>query len=184
MSETANGRLEARATGEEPRIVVLGVGNLLCGDEGVGVRVLRELAARYHVPGNVTLVDAGTAGLRVLFLMDGADRVVVVDAVDVGAPAGTVVRLQPEEVHPPADPVISNHEAGPLEALAVLGAVTGRAVPAVIVGVQPGDVSPWNDRLSGPVSASLPLAVEAVVEELAAAGVAVTPRASGGQPNA
>lgn len=174
MSE---GDPEARA-----RVVVLGVGNLLRRDEGVGVLLVRELLARYRLPPGVRAVDAGTAGLRVLPLLEGADRVVVVDAVDVGAPAGTVVRLAPEELPPAAAPSLSVHEAGPLETLEVLAAVRGRTVPAVVVGVQPGDLSPWDDRLTEPVRAALPEALAAVVAELEAVGVVVEPREPGGGP--
>ncbi len=181
MCEAAGSlRCQAEAHPAPPRVVVLGVGNLLRRDEGVGVRVVRQLSARYELPPEVTVVDAGTASLRALPLLEGAERVVVVDAVDVGMPPGTVVRLAPEAVPPATMPVLSLHEAGPLEALAVLSSLSGRRVPAVVIGIQPGDLSPWDDRLTGPVREAVPRALAAVVAELGAAGAAVRPRGSVG----
>ncbi|MGZ5480287.1 MAG: hydrogenase maturation protease, partial [Candidatus Aminicenantales bacterium] len=71
------------------KTVVLGLGNILLGDEGVGVRVVEELERTGGVPG-VDLVDGGTAGFSLLSFFDGARLVVVVDAADDGAPPGTV----------------------------------------------------------------------------------------------
>jgi hydrogenase maturation protease len=162
-----------------PRVVVLGVGNVLRRDEGVGVRVVQELQARYHLPPGVAVVDGGTAGLRLLPLLERAEGLVLVDAVDGGAPPGTVLRLLPRQAWSPGRPVLSVHETGPLEVLAVLEALRGRAIPTVIVGVQPGDLSAWDDRLSEPVRAAVPRAVAAVVAELAAAGISAAPREPG-----
>jgi len=150
-----------------PRVVVLGVGNVLRRDEGVGVRVVQELEARYRLPAGVAVVDGGTAGL------------ILVDAVDGGAPPGTVLRLLPRQAWSPGRPVLSVHETGPVEVLAVLEALRGRPIPTVIVGVQPGDLSAWDDRLTEPVRAAVPRAVAAVVAELAAAGISAAPREPG-----
>ena len=154
-----------------PRVVVLGVGNLLRRDEGIGVRVVQELATRYRFPPQVTLVDGGTAGLRLLPLLEGADRLIIVDAVDVGAAPGTVLVLRPEDAEVAPRPAISLHEMGPLEVLAMLEATTGRHPPTTIVGIQPADLSPWNETLSEPVARALPEAVARTLAELRRWGV-------------
>jgi hydrogenase maturation protease len=76
------------------KTVVLGLGNILLGDEGVGVHVVEELRRAGGLPG-VELVDGGTAGFRLLPYFDGARLVVVVDAAADGAPPGTVTLTRP-----------------------------------------------------------------------------------------
>lgn len=164
-----------------PRIVVLGVGNLLRRDEGVGVRVIQELRARYRFPAHVTLVDAGTAALRLLPLLEDADHLIVVDAVDVGAAPGTVVVVRPEDAEVAPSPGLSLHEMGPLEALALLEATTGRRPSTTIVGVQPADLAPWDDALSEPVARALPQAVQHVLKILEGLGVPIDARSGSGQ---
>ncbi len=156
-------------------ILVLGVGNLLRQDEGVGVRVIKELVANYYLPETVTVVDGGTAGFRLLPLLMDARRLIIVDALDVGAPPGTVIECTPEDLE---SPVLSAslHEAGPMELLVELEAATGQSIPTVIVGVQPANLSPWNDTLSEPVAAAVSEAVARVITVLSRCGVVVVRR--------
>ena len=97
--------------GRPPRTVVLGLGNILLGDEGVGVRVVEELERSGGLPG-VELVDGGTAGFSLLSYFDGAALVVVVDAAADGAPPGTVTLTRPEVsgTYPAA---LTPHDVGP-----------------------------------------------------------------------
>ena len=82
-------------TAEAPRrTVVLGIGNILLGDEGVGVHVVEELRRAGGIPG-VELVDGGTAGLALLSCFDNAGLVVIIDAAADGAPPGTVAVSEP-----------------------------------------------------------------------------------------
>jgi len=157
------------------------VGNLLRRDEGIGVRVIQALRARYRFPANVRLVDAGTATLRLLPLLEGADHLIVVDAVDVGAAPGTVLLLRPEDAEVAPAPGLSLHEMGPLEALALLEATTGHRLSTTIVGVQPADLSPWDDTLSEPVARALPEAVGQVLNALERLGVQVDARSGSGE---
>jgi hydrogenase maturation protease len=108
--------------GRPSRTVVLGLGNILLGDEGVGVRVVEELERRGGIPG-VELVDGGTAGFQLLPFFDGAGLVVIVDAAADGRPAGTVSQSRPAFLkdHPPA---LTPHDVGLkniLDALALSG---------------------------------------------------------------
>jgi hydrogenase maturation protease len=83
-----------RSAGPPRRTVVLGLGNILLGDEGVGVRVVEELQRSGGLPG-VELVDGGTAGFSLLPYFDGAGLVVIVDAAADGSPPGTVTVARP-----------------------------------------------------------------------------------------
>lgn len=100
---------DARA-GMPLKTVVLGLGNILLGDEGVGVHVVEELRRSGGLPG-VELVDGGTAGFSLLPFFDGAGLVVVVDAAADGAPPGTVTLTRPafDAAFPP---VLTPHDVG------------------------------------------------------------------------
>ncbi len=155
------------------QIVVLGVGNLLCRDEGIGVRVLQELTTQYQMPASVTLIDGGTAGLRLLPLLEQADHLIVVDAVDAGVTPGTVLVFGPEMAETKMSPQVSLHEMGPMELLAMLEASSGQRLPTTIIGVQPADISPWDDTLSEAVTRAMPQAISHVLAELKRLGVRV-----------
>ena len=159
----------------ERRILVMGVGNPLMRDEGIGPRVIELLLSGYDFPPHVEVVDAGTMGLTILNLLDGIDELVVIDAVkDTGHSPGTVLVMSPEDLAP--NQVL--HSLHDLRLVDVLenAALIGKAPHAVIVGVQIERIEPWVLELSETVEAALPIAVAAVLEELAALGVTPTPR--------
>ena len=89
----------------DPRILVLGVGNTLMGDDGVGVHAVRALADGYEIPANVLVVDGGVAGLRLLGEIAAADYLIIVDAVRRGGVPGSIYRLRPGRSSPASRPV-------------------------------------------------------------------------------
>ena len=109
----------------DERVIVLGIGNPLVEDEGVGVRVAETLMAGYRFPEDVEVMDAGTMGMGMLGIFKEYAHVVVVDAVDeTGEPAGTIVRMSPEEIAP-SQVLHSLHDvklADVLQAAALMGA--------------------------------------------------------------
>ncbi|MEW6324873.1 MAG: hydrogenase maturation protease [Nitrospirota bacterium] len=157
---------------QPPSIVVLGVGNLLMGDDGVGVRAVRELVRRYALPPAVRVAEGGAATSRLLDEMGHATHLIAVDAVMGGGPPGAVYRLASDRL-PARRPAVSTHGIGLVELLSLMAAI-GRPPAARIVGVQPLAVNQIGDELSPPVAAALPGAVAAIVEELRALGVDVT----------
>ena len=80
------------------RIVVLGVGNILLSDEGIGVRAVEELDRRYRLPPEVVLLDGGTSGMELLDDLARCDLLVMADCVRAGNPPGTLLRLKDEEI--------------------------------------------------------------------------------------
>ena len=161
-------------TRSDPKVVVLGVGNILRRDEGVGVRVIQYLQDRYAFPGNVTLVDGGTAGLGLLSLIEGADHLIVVDAVQAGEAPGSLFVFTPDELSFQTAPQLSLHEIGLVEVLALLKAVGRRRPRTVIIGVQPEDISLWEPELTPTVRAQVPKLAALVLQELARLGVEAT----------
>lgn len=157
------------------KTVVLGVGNLLLSDEGFGVHVIQRLQARYHLPAEVQVVDGGTLGLDLLYYLDGASRLVIIDAVEADEEPGTVVRLEGEEVPSFLSIKMSPHQVGVTDML--FAAKLRDLYPQTLVlwGVQPQSLD-LSLELSPPVAAQLDLVVEQVVADLLRWGVPVQPQ--------
>ncbi len=151
------------------RILVLGVGNVLLHDEGVGVRVIERLAADYEFSENVELMDGGTLGVRLLDPIVQADHVIVVDAVRNGEPPGTLYFLDADFLAKRVAFKNSLHQADMVETLAY-AEMLGKRPIAVIVGVEPEDISPWGLELTEIVAAQVPEMCRRVLDEVEKAG--------------
>jgi hydrogenase maturation protease len=153
---------------DEPRegpILILGVGNLLLGDEGVGIHAVRRLGER-PVPPRVDRLDGGTAGVDLLGLMEGYEKVVIIDAVDAGEEPGTIFRFTPEDVASgSAGLALSLHQTEVLEILK-LGSYVGQDLPPVVIfGVQPAAMD-WSTSLSPTVEQQMESLLDAVRSEM------------------
>jgi hydrogenase maturation protease len=151
------------------RILVLGVGNILLKDEGVGVRVIEQLQAGYAFSANVRLMDGGTLGIRLLDDITAADHLIVVDAVRNDQPPGTLYRLPAEELRRCVSFKNSLHQTGLLETLAY-AEMLGQRPSTVVVGIEPADISPWGTELTSSVRQRLEELAERVLEEIQRAG--------------
>jgi len=105
-------------------ILVLGVGNILLSDEGIGVRTVEALLQSYEFPPEVDIIDGGTAGMELLEIIANKERVIIIDAVNTGAAPGTVVTLEDEQVPALFRSRISPHQLGISDLLGVM-ALTG-----------------------------------------------------------
>ncbi len=153
----------------EKRILVLGVGNILLRDEGVGVRVVERLQTDYSFSPNVSLLDGGTLGIKLMEAISSSDVLIVVDAVLNGQPPGTFYRLTGEEVRKSVAFKYSLHQTDLLETLACCELV-GNRPETVVLGIEPEDYSPWSDELTPTVKNRVPELVQAVLEEISRAG--------------
>ncbi len=153
-----------------PRIAVIGIGNVLTGDDAVGPTVVRLFEAAHELPPGVEVVDAGTPGLDLTAYLAGLDAIVLVDAVKAnGAPGELRVYSKAELLRKAPIVATSPHEPGVREAL-LHAEFQGVAPPvARLVGIVPEQVE-TGIRLSAAVRAALPRAVEQVAAELAALG--------------
>jgi hydrogenase maturation protease len=158
-------------------VLVLGIGNILLGDEGVGVRAVEMLAASagHGTPMSheVRIVDGGTLGLDLLPLVEEARALILVDAVDAGAEPGTVVVLRGPELIARLSGGVSVHQVGVGDLVAVARLRGTLPEPTTLVGVQPARVD-VGIELSPPVAAALPKLVDAAMAEIAA--LAASPR--------
>jgi hydrogenase maturation protease len=135
------------------------------GDEGVGIHAVQELV-RHPLPTNVDVVDAGTPGVDLLSLLEGYDRITIIDAVDAGEEPGAVLRFAAEEVaSAPGGFPLSLHEADVLEVIRLADFVGRPLPPIVIYGIQPDDLG-WGTELSAPVRNGLAQLLEAIEREL------------------
>ena len=156
------------------KILVLGIGNLLLRDEGVGIHVVNELNSRYLFSENVTLVDGGTLGSRLIGVMSDCDALIVVDAVKNGGAPGSLYRLEGADLNLKTLTKNSLHEASFLETL-LQCQMLGYQFTTVIIGVEPEDISPWSDALTSTVKNKVPGLIKMVLEEVTRARGHFTP---------
>jgi hydrogenase maturation protease len=152
--------ISMRHSGEGPKILIAGLGNFLLKDDGVGVRAVKEL--QKDPPGGAVVVEVGTAVLDALHLLEWADRVLAIDAMQGGGSAGTVYSLRISDVED-CSPQASMHELNLLAALRFLP--KDRQPEIVILGVEPGMIHYGLD-LSPKVEAALPVVIHAAREIL------------------
>lgn len=150
--------------GPKQNIVVLGVGNTIRSDDGVGVHVLRKLECDPRLPNGITLVDGGTRGLELLAFLHDCSRLLFLDAVDVGEQPGTLLRLVGDERGGLAAGT-SVHQLGVADLLTALPLVSEIDREIVFFGVQPASTD-WGTELSGPVEEAIGPLVEKAVEQL------------------
>lgn len=176
------GAPERSVNGPRRPILVLGLGNILLRDEGVGVRVIEALAS-HPLPADVELCDGATAGLGLLDVLADRRKVIVVDALAGDRPPGTVLRLTRDDLAEPAA-VLSVHEFGLLETLAAARLLGLEPDDVVVFGVRPEAVE-YGLELSPTIARLVPELVARVLTELEISATgAASPREadSEGQP--
>jgi hydrogenase maturation protease len=147
------------------KTLILGVGNLLLSDEGVGLRVVERLAASYDLPEGVQTLDGGTLGLDLLYYLEGVENLLIIDAVEMGQEPGTLLRLEGDEVPSFLSVKMSPHQIGIPDMLfaAKLKDLYPRNV--VLWGVQPTTLDTGLE-LSPAVAAQVDVLVSKVAEQL------------------
>lgn len=159
-------------------ICVIGLGNLLERDDGVGPRVVQELERRFTFPREVELVDIGTAGLHLLTWIIGRDVVIFVDAVTAGGTPGALYRFERARLLEgrAAGPRISQHQPEIREILALAEVAGGAPREVVLLGVEPEDLRD-GIGLTRTLEAALEPLAQLVVHELERLGVRAQPHA-------
>jgi hydrogenase maturation protease len=146
------------------RTVVIGVGNTILSDEGVGVHAARLLQSDSRVPAGVTILDGGTIGLQLIPYACDASCVLLLDAMNSGEAPGTLARMTGKELLG-ASSGRSVHQLGVADLIAGLALVSVRPQDIVVLGVQPANTD-WGTSLSPQVERGLVALVEAAVEQL------------------
>lgn len=144
--------------------VIMGLGNPLFQDEGLGVHCIARLAEDdFHQQAD--LVDGGTDSLALLGVVEAAEHLLVIDAIAADAPAGTICRVNGDEIPLMMAGRMSAHQIGFQEVLA-LASLRGK-LPAemLLIGVQPESLD-WGTQLTPTVAASIPKLIEMVQRQL------------------
>ncbi len=161
----------------QPKVLILGIGNLLWADEGFGVRAVEEMHRRYETPANVTLMDGGTQGIYLVQHVREADVLIVFDAVDYGLPPGTIKQVEDGEVPQFLGcRKISLHQTGFQEVLAMAEMMGDAPSRLLLIGVQPEELDDYGGSLREVVRARIDPAIKMAVAELARLGIALRPR--------
>ena len=159
------------------RTLIAGFGNVLRGDDGFGVEVIRRLEEAVPPSGDVVLLEVGTGGIRLAQeLLAGYDRLIIVDAIARGGAAGSLYVLAVESVDSISE--IDLHLAVPSRALSVAQALGALPRQVFLVGCEPAEVDELTTELTAPVRAAVELAVRHIHRLLAES----VPVAAGAEP--
>ncbi len=162
-----------RESSIENRVLVLGLGNVLLKDEGVGVHVAGQLQ-KLDLPGNVEVIDGGTAGLDILLSQEGLYKLVVIDATRAGKRPGTIYKTRFKaaekdrltQIFSNAEQSkISLHQVGLIDALAAAERMSCAPEEIVIIGVEPREMA-YGLELTEQVKQRLAEIVDTVLEEI------------------
>jgi hydrogenase maturation protease len=143
------------------RILVMGIGNLLLGDDGLGIHAVRELG-RTDLPDTVDLMDAGTAFLDAVSEIGDVTKIVIIDAVRYGKKPGTVYRIPIDPGRRPSDGVCL-HGFSVIDTMKLARSKLPETV--VLLGIEPESID-WTMELSHTVSKAMPLLIDAVLHEM------------------
>lgn len=155
-------------------VLVLGIGNVLLQDEGVGIRAVKELERRYAFSDDVEILDGGTAGIELLRHISRRDYLIIIDAMKSDHPPGTVVKVEGDDVPAAFRTRISPHQLGLSDLLAAAMLTDELPKNIVLFGVEPASIETGLE-LTEVVEASLGKLLDVVVEELRSIGCSVKP---------
>ena len=161
-------------TSHDKRILVLGVGNILFTDEGIGVRCVEALQNAYNFSGNVTLMDGGTLGTKLMGPIMDADHLIVCDAVLCDDTPGSVYRLMGDDLRKSLAFRDSMHQTDLVDTLGMCELVGNRPT-AIVIGMEPQDYHTMSLELSSTATQAMPVMIRTVLEEIESAGGTCTP---------
>ena len=157
------------------RIVVLGLGNVLLSDEGVGVRIIEALEDLYYVPEEVDVVDGGTSGMELMDVIAGCDCLIVADAIRSDSAPGTLIRLEDNQLHAFFQTRMSPHQLGLCDLLAALRLTDETPGKVILMGIVPGNLE-LGLALTPAVAVARNEAVRLICAELLRLGLDCAPR--------
>jgi len=157
------------------KILIIGMGNVLMQDEGIGVRAVEELENTYHLPQEVTVIDGGTTGMGLYEPILNCDQLIVADAINTGEPYGTMVRIANDAIPSFFQTKLSNHQLGLSDLLALLTLKGEKPEHVAIIGMVPHSLEN-KLGLTEEATAGLSAMVEMIVLELSELGVELKER--------
>ncbi|MEW5829771.1 MAG: HyaD/HybD family hydrogenase maturation endopeptidase [Chloroflexota bacterium] len=155
--------------------LVLGVGNLLMSDEGFGVHAVERLVKSYKIPGEVQVLDGGTLGMDLLYYLEDARNLLLVDAIQADREPGYMLRLEDDRVPAFLSLKVSPHQVGVPDMLAAARLRGTTPDRIVLWGVQPEKIE-LGLELSATVEPLVDVVVEKIIAQLRDWGHVVEPR--------
>jgi hydrogenase maturation protease len=144
------------------KILIVGIGNMVCRDEGIGVHVVQEMEDM-ELPSHIQLLDIGTSTMDLISHLEGVKKIIVIDSMNLGGTPGEIYKCKPEDLMSKGEEFISLHEVGLLETLTTAKKM-GKEIDTVIIGVEP-KVIDWGVELSEEVKQKIPAIIEVVLKE-------------------
>lgn len=152
-------------------ISIIGIGNILQNDDGIGIKILMNIDANYQFPSNIELVDGGTSGSSLDTAIYKKDWVIVIDALDVAGEPGTVKLLRGDQfINRPASTKMSPHQVGFLDLIQLMNLEGSGPAAIDLIGIIPEDISDGN-VISSTVNDSMNVAIEKLMELLKTKGI-------------
>lgn len=159
----------------EKRILLMGVGNILYKDEGLGVHAFHLLEQDYEFSPNVTLMDGGTMGKLLMHPLTEHDAAIVIDAVLGGEVPGTIYRLEGEALRKSLGFHDSQHQVDLVDTL-ISCEMIGNRPETIVVGMEPGDYKNMGTEMTAPCLEKMPKLISHVLEELERMGGKANPK--------
>ena len=151
-------------------VTVLGIGNLLMGDEGVGIHIIQTLEKSYTFSPSINLIDGGTTGLDLIPYFENCEKMIIVDAVDFQEKSGHIGTLHNEEIHYRFNTKLSLHHAGLSDVLSVIKLTDIPSPDMMLLGVQPQIVE-MGIKLSDVIANKMEQLLNKVTEKLEEWGI-------------
>lgn len=159
-------------TASQGKILILGIGNTVMADDGVGVKIIHHLQQNYTFPEYVEVLDGGTLGLDLLPKLESLDRLILVDAIEIGREPGAWTRLAGEELPIALETKLSPHQMGVKDLLAVSQLMGHMPENMALYGIQPKSIE-MDTELTPEVSAAMEPVLHELLLELQNIGVDV-----------
>ena len=145
------------------KVLIIGIGNPLMSDEGIGIRIIEELGKKHNLPPHVSLLDGGTAGYALIDYMKGYEKVIIIDAVRGGKRPGSIYRLTSKEIIQQPQLKLSGHQIDFSEVIH-LAEKLGELPEMVLIGVEPLKID-YGMELSREVKKVTASVIQSVLKE-------------------
>ncbi len=150
--------------------LLIGIGNILLGDDGIGVHTVREIERRYLFDPEIDIIDGGTKGLDLLPFLEGRGKVLIVDALDSGMPPGHISILRNKEIPTVLQAKLSVHHIGLGEVLLALEMLDKLPEEITLVGIQPARITTGLD-ISYEVGSRMEDLIKSIIDKLSEWGI-------------
>ena len=145
------------------RITIVGVGNLLLKDDGIGIHIIHALQ-QLDIPPGINIIDAGTS-IDLPYYLKDSSKVIIVDAVKGGSKPGAIYRFNPNDIDIESIEMVSAHELGLDKSLKMMKLIGNQPRYITIIGVEPKEIN-WGTELSCELQAKIPKIVNIILKEI------------------